>query len=76
MNNKISIKQNIANWIEKNKTTYYIISIIFFIVFTFVCDFLNIRENLTYKILYFMLFFLAIYLNNLPKYIKLDQDKE
>ena len=29
MNNKISIKQNIANWIEKNKTTYYIISVIF-----------------------------------------------
>lgn len=43
MNNKISIKQNIANWIEKNKLTYYIISVTFFIVFTFVCDFLNIR---------------------------------
>ena len=68
MNNKISIKQN--------KLTYYIISVTFFIVFTFVCDFLNIRETLTYKILYFMLFFLAIYLNNLPIYIKLDQDKE
>lgn len=76
MNNKISIKQNIANWIEKNKTTYYIISVIFFIVFTFVCDFLNIRETLTYRILYFMLFFLAIYLNNLPIYMKLNQDKE
>lgn len=76
MNNKISIKQNIANWIEKNRITYYIISIIFFIVLTFVCDFLNIRETLTYRILYFMLFFLAIYLNNLPIYMKLNQDKE
>lgn len=77
MNNKISIKQNIANWIEieKNKLTYYIISVTFFIIFTFVCDFLNIRETLIYRILYFMLFFLAIYLNNLPRYIKLDQDK-